>query len=364
LVNREFVKSESEDESGGERIMRVAVVGASGYTGLELVRIVLRHPRLELVAATSEKRAGQPVGEAFPALRGLVDLAFESVDPAALADRVEVAFTSLPHATAAPVVAALRKAGVSVIDISADFRLRDLETYREWYGEHGAPELLGQAVYGLPELYRDQLVGAELVAAPGCYPTSALLPLVPLLREGLLEPSPIFVDSKSGVSGAGRKLEEGLLFGELDGNSRSYKVVDHRHVPEMEQEASLAAGESVRVTFVPYLIPAIRGIATSVLVRPRRPISSESARAVLESAYGDAPFVRVLPPGETPSLAAVRGSNFCDVTAFADQRGGTLVLLSALDNLVKGSGGQGVQCLNLMRSWPETTGLLEAPLAP
>jgi len=344
--------------------MRVAVVGASGYTGLELVRIVLRHPRLELTAATSEQRAGQPVGEVFPALRGLVDLDFESADPGALAERVEVAFTALPHATAAPVVAALRKAGVRVIDMSADFRLRSLETYREWYGEHAAPELLGQAVYGLPELYRDRLAGAPLVAAPGCYPTSVLLPLAPFLQEALVEPAPIFVDSKSGVSGAGRKLEEGLLFGELDGNSRSYKVAHHRHVPEIEQEASLAAGEAVRVTFVPYLIPAIRGIATTVLVRPRRPIDSESARALLESAYADAPFVRVLRPGETPSLAAVRGSNFCDVTAIADERNGTLVLLSALDNLVKGSGGQGVQCLNLMCGWPETCGLWEAPLIP
>jgi N-acetyl-gamma-glutamyl-phosphate reductase len=344
--------------------MKVAVVGASGYSGLELVRIVLRHPELELAALTSEQRAGQPVADAFPALRGLVDRDFESADAASLARRVDVAFTALPHAASAPIVAALRKAGVLVVDISADFRLRDLAVYEEWYGEHKAPEIFGQAVYGLPELYREELAGAELVAAPGCYPTSVLLPLLPFLREGLVEPAPVFVDAKSGVSGAGRTLQGDFLFAELDGNARSYKVAAHRHVPEIEQEASRAAGEAVSVTFVPYLIPAVRGIATSVLLRPRRPLSGGAAREVLERAYAGAPFVRVLPEGEMPSLQSVRGSNFCDVAAVADERRGTLVLLSALDNLVKGAGGQGVQCLNLMRGWAETAGLLEAPLVP
>ncbi len=344
--------------------MRVAVLGASGYAGLELLRILLRHPGFEIAAVTSEQRAGQAVGEAFPALRGQLDLAFEAVDPASLASKVDLAFAALPHSASAPSVATLRRAGVPVADISADFRLRDPAVYREWYGDHPAPELLAEAVYGLPELHREKLRGAGLVACPGCYPTGALLPLAPFLREGLVETSGIAIDSKSGVSGAGRKLELGYLFAELDENVYAYKVAQHRHGPEIEQEASALAGEPVRVTFVPHLVPTIRGIATSVYARPRRPLSAGAAHEVLAAAYRDERFVRVLPPGETPRLASVRGSNFCDVAVVADERNGTLVLLSALDNLVKGASGQAVQCANLMCGLPEEAGLLEAPCAP
>ncbi len=344
--------------------MKVAVVGASGYTGLELVRILLRHPEFELAAVTSEQRRGRPVGAAFPSLRGQLDLVFEAADPSALAGRVELAFSALPHAASARVVAALRAGGVQVVDLSADFRLRDPRVYRATYGEHPAPELLASAVYGLPELYRERLIGAELVAAPGCYPTGALLPLVPFLREGLIEPW-AWIDAKSGASGAGRKLEAGYLFAELDENCAAYKVGGvHRHVPEIEQEASAAAGKPVTVSFVPHLLPTIRGLATTLFVRPRRRLAAADARAVLEAAWGGERFVRVLPEGETPSLSAVRGANFCDVAAFSDERSGALILLSALDNLVKGAAGQAVQCANLMRGLPEWTGLLEAPLAP
>jgi len=344
--------------------MRVAVLGASGYAGLELLRILLRHPACEIAAVTSEQRAGQPVGEAFPALRGQLDLVFEAADPASLAGKVDLAFAALPHSASAPSVAALRRAGVAVADLSADFRLRDPGVYREWYGVHPAPELLAEAVYGLPELHREKLRGAGLVACPGCYPTGALLPLAPFLRQRLVEPTGIAIDSKSGVSGAGRKLEEGYLFAELDENVHAYKVAQHRHGPEIEQEAGALAGEPVRATFVPHLVPTIRGIATSVYARPRRRLSAGEAHEVLAEAYRDERFVRVLPPGETPRLASVRGSNFCDVAVVADERNGTLVLLSALDNLVKGASGQAVQCANLMRGLPEETGLLEAPCAP
>jgi N-acetyl-gamma-glutamyl-phosphate reductase len=346
--------------------MRVAVFGACGYAGLELLRILLRHPDFEIAAVTSEQRAGQPVGEAFPALRGRLGLRFEASDPDRVASSgVELAFTALPHAASAPTVAVLRKAGVAVADISADFRLRELGLYEEWYGPHGAPELVGRAVYGLPELQREALRGAELVACPGCYPTSALLPLAPFLSRGLVETRGIVVDSKSGVSGAGRKLDAPYLFAELAENARAYKVGrEHRHGPEIEQEASRLAGEEVCVSFVPHLIPAVRGIVTSVFCRPRASLSAEQARGVLEEAYGGERFVRVLPTGETPCLSSVRGSNFCDVAAFADERNGTLILLSALDNLVKGASGQAVQCANLMRGLAEETGLLEAPLLP
>jgi N-acetyl-gamma-glutamyl-phosphate reductase len=345
--------------------MRVAVIGASGYTGLELLRILLRHPEFELAVVTSEQRAGMPVGDAFPALRGLVDLVFEPNDPASIAKRVDLAFTALPHAASAPTVAVLRAAGVRVLDLSADFRLRDAETYRAWYGEHKAPELLGSAVYGLPELYRDELRGAELVAVPGCYPTSVLLPLVPFLRAGLIEPDGIIVDSKSGVSGAGRKLEEGLLFAELDDDCRPYKVGNqHRHLPELEQQAGAAAGRSVSISFVPHLLPTTRGIVTSIYARPSGAMGTDEARSVLNKAYAAERFVRVLPPGELPRLGAVRGSNFCDVAVYADERTHTLILFSALDNLVKGASGAAVQCANLICGLAEELALLEAPLIP
>lgn len=344
--------------------MRVAVLGASGYTGLELVRILLRHPIFELVAITSEQRAGQSVGDAFPALRSQLDLVFERADPAAIAPKIDLAFTALPHSASAAAVSGLRAAEVPVVDLSADFRLENLETYQRWYGEHGAPDLIAEAVYGIPELHREELGSADLVAVAGCYPTSALLPLTPFLRAGLLEPSSIIVDSKSGVSGAGRKLEADYLFAELDENCMAYNVGAHRHGPEIEQEASRAAGTDVYVTFVPHLIPTTRGIVTSVFAKPRKPLSAAAAREVLEEAYADERFVRVLPEGKTPSLASVRGTNFCDVAAFADERTGTLILLSALDNLVKGASGQAVQCANLMRGLPEELGLLEAAVLP
>lgn len=344
--------------------MKVAVVGASGYTGLELLRILLRHPQVELVAATSEQRSGTPVAEAFPSLAGLTDLVFESLDPAALESRAELVFACLPHAASAPSVARLREAGIAVVDLSADFRLGDMAAYTAAYGEHGAAAWFGKAVYGLPELHRASLAGADFVAAPGCYPTSVLLPVAPFLRAGLVEPT-LLVDAKSGVSGAGRKLDAAYLFAEVDENVAAYKVGGvHRHVPEMEEQASRLAGSETRITFVPHILPTIRGIATSVFARPTQPLSPGRAREVLAEAYADEPFVRVLPEGATPSLAAVRGSNFCDVQAVADERTGTLVLLASLDNLVKGASGQAVQCMNLMRGYPETTGLLEAPLVP
>ena len=292
-------------------------------------------------------------------------LHFEAADGSSLAGRAELAFAALPHAASAPQVAALRKGGAAVVDLSADFRLPDREVYEAWYGPHKAPELLGQAVYGLPELYREALPAAELVAAPGCYPTSVLLPLVPFLREGAVDPVSIHIDAKSGVSGAGRKLDPGYLFAELEGNAHAYAAGGvHRHVPEIEQEASAAAGEAVRVAFVPQLIPTIRGILTTQYLRPRGSLDAASARRILEAAYADEPFVRVLPEGALPSLASVRGSNFCDVQVLVDARTGSLILLSALDNLVKGAAGQGVQCMNLMRGLPETTGLREAPVLP
>ena len=345
--------------------MRVAVVGASGYVGLELLRILRRHPEVEIVAATSEQRAGEALGVAFPAFAGLLDLTLEANDPEALAGRCDFAFTALPHAVSAPTVAGLRKAGIAVADVSGDFRLHDPADYERWYGAHGAPELFGKAVYGLPELHREALAGAELVAVPGCYPTSILLPLVPFLRAGRIEPNPIHIDSKSGVSGAGRKLDPGFLFAELDSDSRSYGIGGaHRHVPEIEQEASAAAGEAVRLAFTPHLLPTTRGMLSSIYAQPRAALTTADARGILAEAYADEPFVRLLPEGVSPSLAAVRGTNFCDVQARVDERTGSLLLLSSLDNLGKGAAGGAVQSMNAARGWPETVSLLEAPLLP
>jgi N-acetyl-gamma-glutamyl-phosphate reductase len=344
--------------------MKVAVVGASGYTGLELLRILLRHPEFEIAAVTSEQRAGREVADVFPALRGRIDLRFEAVDPASLAGRVELGFTALPHAASARAVAGLRGAGCRVVDLSADFRIHSLPTYEQWYGEHPAAALLAEAVYGLPELHRDALRSTRLAAAPGCYPTSVLLPLAPLLRAGLVETRGIHIDAKSGVSGAGRTLADGYLFAELDGNSRAYKPgYTHRHAPEIEQEASEVAGAEVRVTFVPHLLPITRGMITSVYVRPRGG-NAERARRLLHEAYDAEPFVRVLPEGDIPAISAVRGTNYCDVALFPDARNDTWILLSALDNLGKGASGQAVQCANLLCGFPETMGLLDTALLP
>jgi N-acetyl-gamma-glutamyl-phosphate reductase len=345
--------------------MKVGILGASGYTGLELVRILLRHPEFEIAVVTSEQQAGRPLGEAYPSLRGRTELRFEAMAPEALAGRVELAFTALPHAASAGAVHALREAGVPVVDLSADFRLRDLTTYERWYGKHAAPAHLAEAVYGLPELHRDALRKTKLVAAPGCYPTSAILPLAPLLHADMIERSGIHIDSKSGVSGAGRKLEPGYLFAELDGDCHAYKPgFGHRHAPEIEQETSGVAGSPVRVSFVPHLLPTVRGIATSIYVRPKPGASAAAARATLEIAYANERFVRVLPQGALPSLRDVRGSNYCDIAFVEDAHNDTWILLSTLDNLCKGASGQAVQCANLVCGFAEEAGLVDAPWVP
>ena len=345
--------------------LRVAVVGASGYTGLELLRILWRHPDVEITAITSRQHAGRPLSQLYPAFRGLLDPCFEALDPPALALRADFALVALPHGAAAPVVRELLAHGLRVIDLSADFRLRNADAYRRWYGQHPAPELLGEAVYGLPELHRSDLREARLVAAPGCYPTSVLLPLAPLLRRGGFAWDAVAVDAKSGVSGAGRRVEESYLFAEIDENCRAYGVGgQHRHVPEMEEQAGLAAGAAVRIAFVPHLLPATRGIVTSIYLRPTQAVSNAALHEELEKSYSGETFVRVLPPGACPTLAAVRGSNFCDLGAVVDTRTGLVILLSALDNLVKGAGGQAVQCMNAMAGVEEARGLREAPLLP
>ncbi len=350
---------------------RVAIVGASGYTGAELVRLLLGHPRVELTLVAAKRAAGQRLDEVFPHLRGLAPLPIEAFDAAEVAARADVAFAALPHGESALVVAALRARGVTTLDLSADFRLHDGAAWSQWYGSadhphHPAAPLLGEAVYGLPERHRAALRGAGLVAVPGCYPTATILAIAPLLAAGLVSPDGLVVDAKSGASGAGRSPGPSTHLPEAGEGVRAYKVGGtHRHTPEIEQELGLAAGAPLSVLFTPHLLPMSRGILACVYAAPTDASRPASAyREALLAAYADEPFVDVLPDGTLPDTAHVRGSNRAHVQVVYDPRTRRVLALSAIDNLVKGASGQAVQCLNLMRGWPETTGLAAAPLFP
>jgi N-acetyl-gamma-glutamyl-phosphate reductase len=349
---------------------RVAIVGASGYSGEELVRLLLGHPGVELVAVTSRQYAGQTLAQVFPRFAHLArarELLFQEPDVTRLAAEAEVVFLALPHGVAAEFVRPLLEAGRVVIDLSADFRLRDPAVYEEFYGHaHPAPELLSRAVYGLPELYREAIRQARLIASPGCYPTSILLPLVPLLRAGLIRSDGIVVNSLSGVSGAGRKAELEYLFCECAESLRAYGVPKHRHLSEIEQELSLAAGARVTIQFTPHLVPVRRGILTTIVTTPTAPVGTASEvfaltgriAACYADAYGAEPFVRVLEGKALPDTKNVVGTNVCELAWRLDGRTGRLVLISAEDNLLKGASGQAVQSMNLVCGFPETTGLM------
>ncbi len=345
-----------------ERV-KVAIVGASGYSGEELVGLLLRHPRAELVCVTSRAEAGRRLDDVYPRFRDARDAGqpvFVAPDvPAILASGAAFVFLALPHGLAAEFAEPLVAAGLRVIDLSADFRLRDAAVYREFYGhEHPAPGLLGGAVYGLPELHRAAIASARLVAAPGCYPTSIILPLVPLLREELIDPAQILVSSLSGVSGAGRKAEVALLFSELNESAKAYGSPKHRHLSEIEQELSLAAGQPVIINFTPHLIPVTRGILTTIYVSPTSCVTPAKISAAWARQYDSEPFVRVIAGGDRlPEIRHVTNTNYIDLAFRHDPRTGRFILFSAEDNLVKGASGQAVQCFNLMAGFAETTGL-------
>ena len=339
----------------------VAIVGANGYSGEELCAILAGHPSVRVVAVTSRQHAGKKIGDVLLRLAGRGDfseLLFSSPDlPALIASGADYFFLALPHGLAAGFAAPLFEAGKRVVDLSADFRLRDAAVYREFYGEpHGAEHLFPQAVYGLPELHREEIRGAGLVASAGCYPTSILLPLVPLLRNGLILHDDISVSSASGVSGAGRKAETPFLYGECNESLRAYGLPKHRHLSEIEQELSIAAKCPVIISFVPHLAPMTRGIHTTIFTRLAPGVAPESVLPALESAYAREPFVRV--SRNLPDTKNVNGTNFCDISVRYDERAGRLILLSAEDNLVKGAAGQAVQNFNLMAGIEETAGLL------
>src|ERR1043166_1866785 len=328
---------------------RVGVMGASGYTGEELVRLLLRHPQAELTAVTSRQFAGKSIAEIFP--RTSLHPAAHTVrfsDPSAerLAGEAEVIFLALPHGVAVEFAAPPLRLNARVIDLSADFRIRNPEVYREFYGhEHGAPDLLDGAVYGLPEVYPHKMREARLIACPGCYPTSILLPLIPLLRKKLIEPGSIIASSLSGVSGAGRKAELDYLFVECNESVRPYGVPKHRHLAEIEQELSIAAGTSITIQFTPHLVPVNRGILTTLYLTPA---DGQRIGAAFQNAYADAPFVRLLGEKALPDTKNVVGSNVIEIAWRHDPRTGRLIVMSAEDNLLKGASGQAIQCFNLM----------------
>ncbi len=341
----------------------VGVMGAAGYTGLELMRLLAGHPRVRLVAASSRQYQGYKVAEVFPSLRGWVELSFCSPEEL-LSTPMELLFTATPHGVAMDLAPDLLRRGVKLVDLSADFRFRSAETYQAWYKPHCCPQLLEEAVYGLPEIYREHIRTARLVANPGCYVTSVLLALVPLLKQAVVEREMIIVDSASGVSGAGRAAKLGLIHGEVHENFSAYAVTGHRHTPEMEQELSLAAGTQVRVCFTPHLLPADRGILSTIYLRPGPGMGEEDVRACWTEAYKGEPFVDVLPAGQLPAIKDVRGTNRVALAVATDPRTGLLKVFSALDNLTKGASGQAVQNANLMLGLEETEGLSAPAVVP
>lgn len=344
--------------------VRIAILGASGYTGAELVRLLDTHPQADLALLTADRRAGQPLSAVFPHLAGVKAPPMVAIEDVTDWSGIDVVFCCLPHATTQAVIAGLPD-HLKIIDLSADFRLADVDVYAAWYGgPHKAPELQASAVYGLSELARDDIAGARLVANPGCYPTGPLLALMPLIEAGLIEPDDIIIDGKSGVSGAGRAPKEGTLHTEVSEGLHAYAVASHRHAPEIEQGLSRAAGRPVLVNFTPHLVPMNRGILCSIYVRTRAEATAATLLSALTVKYRSAPFVRVLPDGTLPQTRHVRGANLCLMGAADDRLPGRVVLVTAIDNLVKGASGQAVQNMNIMLGLPETDGLSMQPMFP
>ncbi len=349
---------------------KVAIVGASGYSGEILVQLLLNHPHAELVAVTSRQNAGQTLAQVFPKFAShpkSKSLRFSEPKAEVLAKQADVVFLALPHGVAAEYAIPLLDAGAIVIDLSADFRLKSADIYKEFYAhDHPAPDLLKKSVYGLPEIYREQIKKSLLIASPGCYPTSILLPLIPLLKSGLIKSTGIIADSLSGVSGAGRKAETDYLFCECNESVRPYGVPKHRHLSEIEEQLSLAAKSQVQIQFTPHLIPVNRGILTTLYLAPEKHFSTETEMkslgekisACYKKFYGNEPFIRLLEGKNLPDTKNVIGTNICEIAWRLDARTGRLIVMSAEDNLVKGASGQAVQSMNIICGWPETAGLV------
>jgi len=342
-------------------MIRVGIIGATGYAGAELVRILCGHPDIELTILTSRQYAGVKFDEIFPSMTGFVSLVCEALSVDRICDSADVLFTALPHKIPMDIVPRLISRGKKVIDLSADFRFKNSTTYETHYQQHTAKELLKKSVYGLCEIYFDKIKNAVLVGAPGCYPTSVLLPLLPLLKRNLIDTHTIIADSKSGVSGAGRSLSLTTHFCEVNESFKAYKPAEHRHNPEMEEVLTIETGQPVHLTFVPHLVPMSRGILTTLYATPVKGIDHKDIEDCLATFYSGRPFVRICRGNRLPDTRNVRGTNYCDIGFKLDERNQRLILISAIDNLVKGAAGQAVQNMNIMLGLDETAGLHMVP---
>ncbi len=341
---------------------RVGIIGATGYTGVELIRLLLHHPRVEVTALTSQKYAGIPLDQVFLSLTKLLPIKCEELNIDQVSTKTDFIFTAVPHKTAMEIVPLFHQKGKRIIDLSADFRFKDAGVYERWYQKHISPNLLPESVYGLPELHREKIRKAKIVGNPGCYPTGALIGLIPLIKEGIISTEGIVIDSKSGVSGAGREVALESLFCEVNEGVKAYKLFSHRHTPEIEQELSILAQKEVRVTFIPHLIPMDRGILTTLYASLIRRMKTGELINLVQEYYKTEPFIRVYPEGKFPNTKNVRGSNFCDIGVIADES--RVVIVTAIDNLVKGASGEAIQNMNIMLDFPETMGLEGLPLFP
>ena len=345
--------------------IKAAIVGATGYAGEELLRLLLGHPRVEITYIAAKIEKEEKIENIFPQFRGRISLLCENLKIEKLTNLAEAAFLALPHRVSLEVVPILIEKGFKVIDLSADFRFKSKETYEKWYGvKHTAEKLLAEAVYGLPEIYREKIMACNLVANPGCYPTAVILAILPLLKAGLVNSSGIIADAKSGVSGAGRVESLKLLHGECHDSVRAYNINTHRHQPEMEEVLSLAAKDKVSLVFTPHLIPMNRGILATVYSQLKEKAELKKIRKAFQDFYEGEPFVRLLPEGELPETKLVRGTNNCELGLALSEKTGQVIVVSAIDNLVKGASGQAVQNMNLMFGFPETMGLLGLPVLP
>ena len=345
-------------------MVKVAIIGASGYTGCELMRLSVQHPQIELVAVSSEKFAGKAVGEVFPSLGTALTLTFHPLAAQEDLGKADFVFSALPHSQAMDVVPLLIQQGKKVVDLSADFRLRSAGLYEQWYKKHTAPALLKESVYGLSEIYREKIRDAQLIANPGCYPTAALLALIPAVQNDLIDLTGIIIDAKSGVSGAGRNPVLTSHFDEANEGVTPYKLGAHQHTPEIEQELGLIAKEQVSLLFSPHLIPMDRGILVTAYATPKTTIAQKDILEVYHTFYQKETFVRICTPGTVPSTHQVKGSNYCDVGVIADVKTNRIILVAAIDNLIKGASGQAVQNMNIMAGFAEESGITQLPLFP
>jgi N-acetyl-gamma-glutamyl-phosphate reductase len=345
-------------------MIKAAIFGASGYTGQELTRMLSGHPEVKLVAVTSRRFDGKSVAEVFPSLHGLTSLIYQNAKPAQICKLCDVVFLALPHGVSMEIAPEFFKAGKIVIDLSADYRLRDVKHYETWYGKHTSSRFIKDAVYGIPELYRQKIKKTKLIANPGCYPTSIILGLAPILKKKLVDVSTIIADSASGVSGAGREPLIGSLFCEVDGGFKAYKVGKHRHLPEIEQELNALAGKKFAISFTPHLLPVKRGILSTIYAKLKKDISLSELHSLYGAFYAKEQFVRICPEGIYPNISSVYGSNYCDIGLAVDPRTRRVIIMAAIDNLIKGAAGQAVQNMNIICGFGENAGLRIAPLYP